>query len=599
MDASHQKPQLTSTHWSRLDAASLIGLCLSLLVILLIDRFQTSSPLNAPVDLVFVIDQRFEMKDLLGSVKTNCIEKARSLSASGAKCRIGTIPFGGSRSRFATIPLTSDIGSFEKQLMASETESPHPYPKTGRDAIQQALSLEFRQEASVILFLISKTPFADDDEISSIGKDIEERGIAAIVQADSSQKNRSRPLYQSGGRFYSMEGDDLTDPGITDKHRATRGKPQTQTANLLARLSPDKAQSSSGIGQVKGIFSLRTALNRTELVERLGGSHASELAVQSGLDWLARHQADDGRWSDATKCEKDHICDVMHYRNRATPIAETGLAILAFQAGGTYDFNDHKYSDNVLRGLEWLVINQRDDGCLFGDAPMHTWYEHGIAVFALAEACAVAAANDEQPNPRFRDAAARGIKFIEDHQYSRGGWQYALNSPSMGDSSVTGWQMLALKSGMEAGIEVSPQTIARMKDFFEGLGNPATGQTGYQSRGHGTDLTTAVGLIFQEFVLKQPHSPFAEKAATYLKTRAPQVTNSGSYYAIYNCTLAMFLAKGDAWQVWNGIVRDAVINEQSKVGCTRGSWNGTYGRTLSTAWAILTLEVYYRYASEE
>jgi hypothetical protein len=61
--------------------------------------------------------------------------------------------------------------------------------------------------------------------------------------------------------------------------------------------------------------------------------------------------------------------------------------------------------------------------------------------------------------------------------------------------------------------------------------------------------------------------------------------------------MAMFLTGGDAWTNWNDAVHDAVLQRQEQSGCQHGSWSGKYGRTLATAWAVLTLEVYYRYAT--
>jgi hypothetical protein len=70
----------------------------------------------------------------------------------------------------------------------------------------------------------------------------------------------------------------------------------------------------------------------------------------------------------------------------------------------------------------------------------------------------------------------------------------------------------------------------------------------------------------------------------------------------------MFLAGGEPWENWNEKVRNEVIKRQSTRGCARGSWGGSrkdknpyqsYGRTLDTTWAILTLEVYYRYAKDK
>ena len=573
-----------------IDMSLLIGLSIAVIVVQILDRS------NTKVDLVFVIDQQFDMKDALDAIKTNCVEKAQSLYSTGSDCRFAVIAFGGKQKRVPDIPLTKDLSVFRHQLKEAVPETTPTWPASSYEAMQQVLSFDFRQDASVIVFLISRIPFTDDGEFGSITEKIKKREIVMILQADAAEKERCNPLYQNGGRFYSMEGEDLTDSSSSPSKTGNQSGNSSQTANLLARISPDKTETVSGIGRVKGIFSLRTAVNRAQLVANLGGSHESELAVQNGLEWLARHQADDGSWSDALKCERDRPCDQLKFDSSGAVVAETGLAILAFQAGGNYDFNEHKYSTVVKKGLDWLVNWQKEDGRLFGT---HSWYEHGIATFAIAEACAVAVAEGETPDPRYVNTVELAIKFLEAHQYEGGGWQYAIDSGGMGDTSVTGWQMLALKSAIEAKIEVAPRTIEKLKLFFEKVGDPTTGKTGYQSRGGGTDLTTAVGLIFQEFILKQPHSPFAEKGTEFLTRRATTVAESGSYYSIYNCTLAVFLAKGENWKQWNETVRDAIVKKQSKSGCARGSWAGDYGRTLSTTWAILTLEVYYRYASEE
>ena len=347
-----------------------------------------------------------------------------------------------------------------------------------------------------------------------------------------------------------------------------------------------------------GIYALRTAPDRGAIALQRGASTESEKSVAAGLDWLARHQAADGHWTDEAKCEPDKHCT--DFRYASAKVAQTGLAVLAFQAGGHYDFNDQKYSSQVKRGLNWLVSQQQPDGCLFGEE--RTWYEHGIASLALAEACAVARANRKDPERRYLEAAERAIDFIQRHQYARGGWRYSKDSDAAGDTSVTGWQVLALKSAMEAKIIVSPQTMEQVQQFFESVKDPTTGRTGYYSRRDGTELTTAVGLIVEGLILKQPKSPFADKAAAGLRSRAVSLGKAGDFYTLYNGSLAMALVGGDAWKEWNDGVRDSVIKRQETSGCARGSWDAArvcpYGRTLSTAWAILTLEVYYRYSMD-
>ena len=78
-----------------------------------------------------------------------------------------------------------------------------------------------------------------------------------------------------------------------------------------------------------------------------------------------------------------------------------------------------------------------------------------------------------------------------------------------------------------------------------------------------------------------------------------------TYYAWYNCTLGVFLAGGPEWDRWNKAVRDRIVARQEKGGCQRGSWPGdggydsTGGKVYTTALAVLTLEVYYRFARKD
>ena len=82
----------------------------------------------------------------------------------------------------------------------------------------------------------------------------------------------------------------------------------------------------------------------------------------------------------------------------------------------------------------------------------------------------------------------------------------------------------------------------------------------------------------------------------------PAPGDNRDYYLWYNCSLAMFQAGGDNWDRWNSVVRDTILQLQEHTGCARGSWSPKCrwgdqgGRIFSTALAVLTLEVYYRYA---
>jgi len=373
----------------------------------------------------------------------------------------------------------------------------------------------------------------------------------------------------------------------------------------------------------QGLYARRTMGDRKSWIGQYGGNEASEQAVADALEWLARHQADDGFWSDRCigtghpegKCEKDAPCSGP---GGPYEMALSGRAVLAFQAGGHYDFNGNRYSENVRRAIDWMVARQRPDGGLLGSkqdrARRHFYqqfmYEHGIASFALADACAVSQALQRPKNPRYAEALEKAVRFIDQMQHDDGGWRYTDRREQPSDTSVTGWSVLALKSAREAGVTLDAKCVEKTRAFFEARATGERGRTGYLNHALHTEATTGVGMLARQFLLDQPESPYVRDAAGYLAEYAEKSwpehradSRRSDYYLWYNCTLAMFQAGGETWKRWNEVVRDTIVGLQRHEGCPRGSWDpdGKWGheggRIYSTALAALTLEVYYRYAN--
>ena len=119
-------------------------------------------------------------------------------------------------------------------------------------------------------------------------------------------------------------------------------------------------------------------------------------------------------------------------------------------------------------------------------------------------------------------------------------------------------------------------------------------------------------MLARQFLLGEPDAPLVHDAAEFLADYAEQTWpdrqargTEKDFYLWYNCTLAMFQAGGEPWEQWNSIVRDTIVRLQRHDGCARGGWDHDSrwgdrgGRIYTTALAVLTLEVYYRYASHE
>jgi hypothetical protein len=232
----------------------------------------------------------------------------------------------------------------------------------------------------------------------------------------------------------------------------------------------------------------------------------------------------------------------------------------------------------------------------------------------------MAASLDLQPKDRYRQAAQRAIQFIEYAQHSDGGWRYTPDRELASDISVSGWQVLAIKTAKRAGIvEVGHDCIERCTRFFKSC-ELDSGRTAYQPGNALSDATTGVGMLMHEFILDDRSGSLVREGSSYLATAAERnwkgtivpkkklfEAGNRDFYTWYNCTLAMFQAGGDNWKRWNDVVRDQLIamQETDSALCSYGSWEpyGRWspqgGRIYSTALAVLTLEVYYRYKSQE
>ncbi|MBN2475502.1 MAG: carboxypeptidase regulatory-like domain-containing protein [Pirellulales bacterium] len=432
-------------------------------------------------------------------------------------------------------------------------------------------------------------------------------------------------LYQSGQTYVFRAGGDQV--GNVWDICAIRVTPEG-TAEV-EKIDRYRTVESENVTEEK--YKMRTEADRLAWIGDYGGSPQSERAVAEGLEWLARHQAPEGFWSSEcladgkhSQCEPGAPCAGP---GRKYEMAQTGLALLAFQAGGHYYFNGRQYSDRVRRALDWMVAHQRPDGALVSDKPKeghsryHScyMYDQGIATFALADACAAAIASGEPVGKRYLEACQKAVLYIESQQHDDGGWRYTDKFERPGDTSVSGWQALALKSAQEAGLEVSSRCIEDIRAFFRRMLREQNGRTWYRNDGYEvkqeSDATTGIGMLVRQFLFDETDAPVIGEAAAYLADLAERSAAEGvvesrglayrleyNYYTWYNCTLAMFHAGGEPWNRWNGIIRDTVVGLQRHDGCERGSWDPDTrwgdrgGRIYTTALAVLTLEVYYRYS---
>lgn len=359
-----------------------------------------------------------------------------------------------------------------------------------------------------------------------------------------------------------------------------------------------------------------------------GATKESEEAVDLALKWLAEHQLPDGSWSFnhqlAPSCQGK--CPDPG-RLAEARVAATALGVLPFLGAG-HTNQVGKYQKTVAGGLLYLIANIRpspEGGRL--NYMGGRMYAHGLATIALCEAYGMQLSKQQLrdlrtlqlgqvspgeagarpadvpepiPVPGLGEAAQAALNFVMYAQDPQGGgWRYEPRQA--GDTSVVGWQLMALKSGQMAYLRVSPNSLLGTMVFLDHVQRDDYGADyGYTGPENGTPATQAIGLLCRMYLGWKHDHPGLLQGCTQLSQRGPL---EGKMYYNYYATQVLHHFGGEEWKQWNARMRDSLVAAQSKQGHTAGSWyypGGDHGgsqggRLYYTSLAAMTLEVYYRH----
>ncbi|NQT39708.1 MAG: hypothetical protein HQ581_19585 [Planctomycetes bacterium] len=387
---------------------------------------------------------------------------------------------------------------------------------------------------------------------------------------------------------------------------------------LLPRSGGEVFADGTALENPAAAFSRRDPGLRGQESRKFGGTREEPEAVERGLAFLADCQFPDGHWSftelpdgaggPGDAALGDTPCDT----------AATGLALLSYLGFG-YTHIEQKYRDQVRHGIDWLVTHQEDNGDLFSRAGGNAgtrFYSHGIATIALCEAYGMTR------DPDLREPAQKAIQYIVDSQDPKhGGWRYTPRVQS--DTSVTGWQLMALKSAQMAGLDVPQETLDGVRQWLDYAQaendpsqyryNPEAEDTEQWQRRHGrvpNRAMTAEGLLMRMYLGWKLDHPSMIKGADYLKANLPQLganqrreTLRDAYYWYY-ATQVMIHMQGDHWKTWHDRLEPLLTKSQIKTGPWSGSWHpkgsvpdrwgAEGGRLYVTTMNLLMLEVSYR-----
>ena len=351
-----------------------------------------------------------------------------------------------------------------------------------------------------------------------------------------------------------------------------------------------------GAGNMPGSMAGRMGGGKMAQMQKMGGKEKSDKAVLAGLRWLKDHQNEDGSWGEQFKP------------------GMSGLALLCFLGHGELP-EAPEFGPTVKKAVDWMIarggefngrMSLTKDGWGQGPGPV---YNHAMCTYALGEYYSMT------QDDRVKDVLTQAAKYIVEGQNFNGGWRYSYQKDkSYSDTSVTGWQVQALKAVHLTGLQVPgvDDALEKSMGYFK-LAQKEDGSFGYHDNKEGNGYSLAgVGTLCTYF-WKQDKDKLVHEGIKCIVDKTKKdwpveyKSEKGDLYAWYYNGQACLMYGGEAWVRWNRWFQDEIVDNQAG----DGSWpplsaNKSPGGELQkkpdgdgpyyrTSLCVLMLEVYYRY----
>ena len=287
----------------------------------------------------------------------------------------------------------------------------------------------------------------------------------------------------------------------------------------------------------------------------------------------------------------------------------TGLSTMAFLSKGHVP-GGGKYGDNLNAAVDYILSCQRSDGLIAGGPGGRRFhgktaiYNHAIAGLVL---CQVYGMVDRDRAAEIERVVPKALKFTRKRQTlpksypeEKGGWRYFYEGNPESDLSVTGWQMMFLRSAKNPGFDVPQQHVDEALKYVRSCWNEKEGVFYYMttpgqrrwSRG-----MCGVGII--SLTMAGEHqTPMAKKAGRFILRNSFQRfgdrVGGGErwFYSAYVCSQAMSQLGGQYWERFYPSLVETVLSTQRP----DGSWpaepysgDSQYGNACTTNFSILAM----------
>jgi hypothetical protein len=320
----------------------------------------------------------------------------------------------------------------------------------------------------------------------------------------------------------------------------------------------------------------------------------ADQAISRAIEFLVSMQDKDGA-----------ISDVNHNQT-----AMTSLAIMAMAAVGNQPSDEGKVGIAMKKALSYVLRPDRQEvQGYFGGRDGSRMYGHGITTLMLSEMLGMGV--DAQMDQVIRDRCRLAIELIKRSQSfdkeprNKGGWRYAPESRDS-DLSVTVWQVMALRSARNAGMDVPKEMIDNAVDYIKrcyqskrdpnGTPQNLKSACGYEPSRAPEYAMASAGLLSLQ-LCGAYESLEAKGSADWLKEKKIEYGGEWFFYGTYYFAQGMFQRGGEYSTYARKLVEDLLLPKQGP----DGSWQGQSGqergagKVYATSLGVLSLAVKYHF----
>ena len=343
-------------------------------------------------------------------------------------------------------------------------------------------------------------------------------------------------------------------------------------------------------------------------------------SVGRGLKYIATQQQENGSFEAI---------------DRGQP-AVTSFCVMAFLAQGKSPV-DGEYKEQLTQAIDFIADQQKPNGLIATVGPsavpiprdqlsvegpqvqskpnyvgVTATYNHAISALALCEAygqCDTEQAKKLAPVIEKAIAATLEMQRWPGKQKKNvGGWRYVTRHGA-GDSdlSVTGWQLMFLRSAKDAGFDVPKKSIDAAVKYVENCFDKdknlqvysyapgwsdaitrAMAGEGILAMAHAGKHSSPEAIASGEWVLKHSFKTYDEEIVLY----GAGWQGNRYHYGAFFCTQGMYQLGGKYWEQFYPPLVDAFLSNQQQDGSwlTKGM-DKAYGSSYTTSLCILSLSV--------